>query len=163
MMGALLAAAFTGVSVTLLFLSGRRSSVIFWSLASGLGFGVLFLALGSETLAVIQVAITLGITMLLHQTLSILDTPSSEDRRKKDWIVAVCALALWSIGVLVAFQGIDLSTTPRGFESLSQFGLSLSQDHFFDVLTTGILFFVSFIGIGVLARAEKGQNEEDSL
>ena len=161
----LFAAAAAGAVVSALLMIWQKDAVISaLFLVLNLGcVAVLFLILGGEFLAAVQVIVYAGAIMVLFLFVIMLLNPESPARRFAPGRVTIgLSFALGVLFVAALWRAIralpgatkPLETPPDGFGSAASLGELLFTDYLYPFEVTGLLLLVAMVGAVVLARRE---------
>jgi NADH-quinone oxidoreductase subunit J len=123
---------------------------------------VLYLLLGAEFIAMVQIIVYAGAVMVLFIFVIMLLNAGAEERRGRSW-----TSQLLGIPALIAFFGIVCYYIQREFSnagyskfgnftggSAEKFGLALFTDYLLPFEVTSVLILVAIVGAIVLARKE---------
>ncbi|MFQ5719219.1 MAG: NADH-quinone oxidoreductase subunit J [Acidobacteriota bacterium] len=159
----LFAGAAAGAVISALLVIWQRNPVVSaLFLVANLGcVAVLFLTLGGEFLAAVQVIIYAGAIMVLFLFVIMLLNPEAQRRRFAAG-PAVLGLtfalgllfiaALWRAVAAMSSGAPALPEVPSGFGSAGSLGRLLFTGYLYPVEVTGVLLLVSMVGAVVLAR-----------
>jgi len=158
-------AAAGAVASALLMIAQRNAVISALFLVVNLGFvAVLFLTLGGEFLAAIQVIVYAGAIMVLFLFVIMLLNPVVPTRRftaGRSVIGLTFALAVLFVAALwrgiQALPGAVTPTPPppEGFGSAASLGELLFTAYLYPVEITGLLLLVAMVGAVILARREE--------
>jgi NADH-quinone oxidoreductase subunit J len=123
---------------------------------------VLYLLLGAEFIAMVQIIVYAGAVMVLFIFVIMLLNAGAEERRGRSWTAQ-----LLGIPALIAFFGIVCYYIQREFSnsgyskfgnftggSAEKFGLALFTEYLLPFEVTSVLILVAILGAIVLARKE---------
>jgi NADH-quinone oxidoreductase subunit J len=123
---------------------------------------VLYLMLGAEFIAMVQIIVYAGAVMVLFVFVIMLLNAGAEERRGRSWTAQ-----LLGVPVLVAFLGVVCYFLQRefadaGFVKFGNFtggsaqsvGISLFTDYLLPFEVTSVLILIAILGAIVLARKE---------
>lgn len=123
---------------------------------------VLYLMLGAEFIAMVQIIVYAGAVMVLFIFVIMLLNAGAEERRGRSWTAQ-----LLGVPVLIAFLGLICYFVQRefpnaGFVKFGNFtggsaqgvGISLFTDYLLPFEVTSVLILVAIVGAIVLARKE---------
>ena len=161
----LFAAAAAAAVVSALLVIWQRNAVISaLFLVVNLGcVAVLFLTLGGEFLAAVQVIVYAGAIMVLFLFVIMLLNPVAAPRRfASAWGVTGLVFALAVLFVAALWRGIralpgatiPMAPAPEGFGSAASLGELLFTAYLYPFEITGLLLLVAMVGAVVLARRE---------